>query len=98
MTRQESAGVVFVAKERVQARAGAEVSVHIGIVGKPAVCEAAGREGSLGIHHPRVNVLVDVGPPCLRVTDEPGLRKLLECLLKTLEAEIVGSVLKMKQH
>ncbi len=90
--------MIFVAKQRVQAGAGTEVAVHVGIVGEPAVRQATGRDGGLGIHYSRVGVLVDVRPPGLGVADEPGLRKPLERLLKTLEPEIVGSVLKMQDH
>lgn len=98
MALDESAGVVFVAKEGVQTGTGAEISEEIRIVGEIAIGETAGLYGAFGIEDFLIGSGVDVGPKGLGVADEINFGEALEDFWEALVAGVVAAELEVKEH
>lgn len=97
MALDESAGVIFVAKEGVQARTSAEIAEEIRIIGEIAIGESAGFYGAFGIEDFLIRGGIDVRPKGLRVADEVHLGKALEDFWEALVAGVVAAELEVEE-
>src|SRR5947209_3879606 len=89
--------MILIPQQRIQSRARREISIHVRIVGEIAVRDAVRRYLRFRVKHGLVEMLVDISPPGLGVTDEIHLWILLEDLVETIEAGVIGPMLKVKK-
>src|ERR1051325_7326498 len=86
MPLDESARMIFVADQRVEAGAGGEVAIDIRIIAQVAIRDAAGRYLAFGIEDGLVGmVFINVGPPGLRMSEKDCARIFLEHFVETIQ-------------